>query len=167
MTFCDPQTGQFGTLGHGVSDSGGLLPMTEGKVYPAQVIRIQKGQSGAPGQLRGSLDGSQILGVLEKNTHRGVFGTVRPAWDGESIPVAAAQEVRIGSAAIRSTIDGSGPRDYSVEIVKIYPKTRADGRNLLLRVTDPELLAATGGIVQGMGVSYNRDNTGTLKACKG
>ena len=151
VTFYDPDTGEFGTLGHGVSDGNGtLVPMIEGKVYPAEVIRIQKGRSGAPGQLKGSLDGNQILGTLRKNTHRGVFGTVHPAWSGEALPVAAAAEVRTGPATIRSTIDETGPREYSVEIVKIYPKNRSDGRNLLLRVTDPDLLAATGGIVQGM-----------------
>ena len=37
-----------------------------------------------------------------------------------------------------------------MEILKIYPQSRSDGRNLLLKVTDPELLATTGGIVQGM-----------------
>jgi len=37
-----------------------------------------------------------------------------------------------------------------VEILKIYPKDRTDGRNLLLKVTDETLLEATGGIVQGM-----------------
>lgn len=35
-------------------------------------------------------------------------------------------------------------------ILKIYPDGAQDGRNLLLRVTDPALLTATGGIVQGM-----------------
>jgi stage IV sporulation protein B len=37
-----------------------------------------------------------------------------------------------------------------VEILKVYSRSRSEGRNLLLRVTDPELLEATGGIVQGM-----------------
>ena len=37
-----------------------------------------------------------------------------------------------------------------MEIVKIYPKSRTDGRNMLIHVTDPALIAATGGIVQGM-----------------
>ena len=37
-----------------------------------------------------------------------------------------------------------------MEILKIYSKTRSDGRNFLIRVTDPALLEATGGIVQGM-----------------
>ena len=37
-----------------------------------------------------------------------------------------------------------------MEILKIYPKDRTTGRNFLLKVTDPELIARTGGIVQGM-----------------
>ena len=37
-----------------------------------------------------------------------------------------------------------------MEILKIYPEDRSDCRNLLIRVTDPELLKTTGGIVQGM-----------------
>jgi stage IV sporulation protein B len=34
--------------------------------------------------------------------------------------------------------------------LKIYPADRSDHRNFLIRVTDPALLAITGGIVQGM-----------------
>ena len=37
-----------------------------------------------------------------------------------------------------------------MEILKIYPQDRQDGRNFLIKVTDPALLDATGGIVQGM-----------------
>ena len=37
-----------------------------------------------------------------------------------------------------------------MEILKVYSAERMDGRNLLLKVTDPALLEATGGIVQGM-----------------
>ena len=37
-----------------------------------------------------------------------------------------------------------------MEILKIYPESRTDGRNFLLRVTDEALLQSTGGIVQGM-----------------
>jgi len=50
-------------------------------------------------------------------------------------------------------------QEYSVEILKIYPHADGGARNMLIRVTDPELLAITGGIVQGMGVIDNRDNT--------
>ena len=151
VTFYDPETGSFGTLGHGVNDGKGkLLPMTKGTAYRASVVSVQKGKSGAPGQLKGSLDGSRPVGSLSGNTGKGVFGQATALWQGESIPVASCAEVRTGKATIRSTVDGGTPRDYSVEILKIYPSDRSDGRNLLIRVTDSDLLDATGGIVQGM-----------------
>ena len=59
-------------------------------------------------------------------------------------------QVTAGPAIIRSTIQGDTVQEYSVEILKVYPNSGATGRNMLLKVTDPELLAATGGIVQGM-----------------
>ena len=37
-----------------------------------------------------------------------------------------------------------------MKIQKIYPGNRTDGRNMLVKITDPALLSATGGIVQGM-----------------
>ena len=160
VTFYDPATNVFGTLGHGVNDQkGNLLTMTAGDVHPAEVVSVDRGQTGRPGQLRGSLDGDVRLGTIARNTVQGVFGTIHGNFDGVAIPVGASHCVTTGPATIRSTVDGSGPREYSVEILKIYPKDRPDGRNLLLRVTDPALLETTGGIVQGMGVIDNRDNT--------
>ena len=151
VTWYDPDTGDFGTLGHGVSDAKGcLLKMTEGKVYPAKVASVQKGKAGAPGQLKGAMVSDTLLGNLSVNASQGVFGTAGHAWEGQAIPTAAWEEIRTGDATIRSTVGDGEPRDYSVEILKIYSKNRADGRNFLIRVTDPQLLEITGGIVQGM-----------------
>ena len=151
VTFYDPETDRFGTLGHGVNDGKGrLLTMDQGYAYPATIVSVQKGSPGTPGQLRGSLKSTHLLGSLTGNTARGVFGTAPDAWTGQALPTAEADDVLPGPATIRSTIDGGSPRDYSVEILKIYPANRSDGRNLLIRVTDPALLEATGGIVQGM-----------------
>ena len=101
--------------------------------------------SGFPGrQSRG------FIGELEKNTVQGVFGSCDSGWTGAEYPVAETEDICVGAAVIRSTIGGETPREYSVEILKIYPGDRKDGRNMLIRVTDPNLIAATGGIVQGM-----------------
>ena len=151
VTWYDPETGSFATLGHAVNDSKGkLLDMSRGSAYPARVVSVQKGESGAPGQLKGALNTDVLLGQLTGNTGCGVFGKASGHWEGEAIPVGKSDTVKQGSATIRSTVSDGAPRDYSVEIVKVYPKSRADGRNMLLKVTDPNLIAATGGIVQGM-----------------
>ena len=151
VTWYDPSTGKFGALGHGVNGSSGvLMQMATGSTYPAQVMSVTKGRSGHPGQLRGSCDGAESCGELLRNTPQGVFGKSRQGWLGEAIPVGSADQVHPGQASIRSTVSNYTTGDYSVEILKVYPASRTDGRNLLLRVTDKALLEATGGIVQGM-----------------
>ena len=149
VTFYDPATGLFGTLGHGVSDSkGNLLTMHTGSAFDARVLSVKKGKAGQPGQLKG--DAGAVLGPLLKNTPQGVFGKTETPFRGEALPTAAYSQIKTGPASIRSTVEGRQVQEYSVEILKIYPQDRSDGRNFLLRVTDPALLQATGGIVQGM-----------------
>lgn len=151
VTYYDPETKMFGTLGHGVNNSKGqILSLTQGAAYPACVMNVRKGVSGNPGQLMGTIESKTPIGVLTKNTQQGVFGTSEKGWQGQAITVAKAEEIKTGYATIRSTVDGNTVREYSVEILKIYPKAKINGRNLLLRITDPALLQATGGIVQGM-----------------
>ncbi len=151
ISWYDPETRTFGTLGHGVSDAGGdLLNMKTGTAYRAWVVSVKKGTIGDPGLLKGSADPLGICGQLFRNTPQGVFGVSKEGWRGEPLPVAAFEEVVPGGAVIRSNVEGTSVQEYSVEILKIYPENRADGRNFLLKVTDPRLLETTGGIVQGM-----------------
>ena len=90
------------------------------------------------------------MGELFRNTPQGVFGKSSQGWQGEPLPIGEFSQVHTGPAAIRSTVSGTEPGEYSVEILKIYPQDRPDSRNFLLKVTDPALLSTTGGIIQGM-----------------
>ena len=151
VTYYDPETGQFGALGHGINDadSGKLLPFDGGTITGASVVDVVKGAPGAPGELCGQPDREQVLGELEKNTGCGIFGKAGFEDAGEPVPVASPQEVRLGPASILSTVGGDGVKEYSVEISRIY-RQPDEHRFLMLTVTDPALLAQTGGIVQGM-----------------
>lgn len=66
-----------------------------------------------------------------------------------ALPIAKKDEVKTGKATILATVSGNETREYDIEIEKIYSPSGST-RNLLLRVTDEELLAQTGGVVQGM-----------------
>ena len=168
VTYYDPDTKTFGALGHGVnSPSGQLLRLVSGNVYSARVTSVRRGRSGDPGQLIGTLTEKESIGMLLRNCAQGVFGKLDVPFRGSAMPVGRSDEVKAGSATILSTVSGTAPQEYSVEIVKIYPASRQNGRNMLIRITDPALLSATGGIVQGMGVSYNRDNTGNPNSLRG
>ena len=151
VTYYDPETGQFGALGHGINDveSGDLLPFEGGSITEADVVDVVKGAPGSPGELCGQPDREQVLGELERNTGSGIFGVAEFDAAGAPVPVASPQEVRLGPASILTTVNGGGVAEYSVEISRIYRQPE-EHRFLMLTVTDPRLLEQTGGIVQGM-----------------
>ena len=71
VTWYDPDSGKFGTLGHGVNSADGkLLQMTKGTAYNAQVAAVKKGTSGEPGQLKGAVAPNQEVGTLYRNTQQ-------------------------------------------------------------------------------------------------
>lgn len=155
MTFYDPDSGTFGALGHGISDADTalLMPLQSGGIMSASVTDVKKGTCGAPGELHGAFETQTDLGALYANTESGVFGKLTDKTilaDAQPVPVAAADEVRVGQAVIRSNVAGSTVEEYTVEITKLFSATDDDTRDLMLTVTDPRLLESTGGIVQGM-----------------
>ena len=154
VTFYCPDTGAFGALGHGINDvdTALLMPLESGSILPATVAGVEKGKSGAPGQLKGVFDTSATLGLLSANTTGGVFGTMTDSHWAEGTPVEAARrdEVKAGDASILCNISGDTVEEYQVQITKVFPESETDCRDYLIKVTDERLLDATGGIVQGM-----------------
>lgn len=154
VTFYCPETGAFGALGHGINDvdTALLMPLESGSILPASVAGVEKGEKGNPGQLKGVFDTSSTLGLLRANTSGGVFGVMADSGWVEGAPVEAArrEEVKAGEASILCNIHGDQVEEYAVRIEKVFPESAGDCRDYLLKVTDPRLLEATGGIVQGM-----------------
>ena len=148
VTYYDPQSGTFGALGHGISDGTTLFPLQEGEVMNSEVASVTKGKAGSPGCLQGMVCGREQTGEILKNTPQGVFGTIEIP-QGKEIAVAQTKEIRTGKASILSNVHGKEVCEYDVQILAIYPNEKND-RNLLIKVTDPDLLRQTGGIVQGM-----------------
>lgn len=152
VTYYDPVTGSFGALGHGVNDvnSADLIPVEDGALVGSSVVEVEKGKNGTPGELKGKFDLKTILGTVDRNCAHGIFGELTTPISAKPLPVGSTEEVKAGKATILSNVSGSEVREYSVEILKIYPHADETGRNMLLKITDKELLSTTGGIVQGM-----------------
>ena len=155
VTYYDPSTGAFGALGHGITDmdTSLLMPFSSGSVLASTVKAVKRGEVGSAGELRGDFDLQSDLGDLYANTDCGIFGCLEEngaSWQqDEALPVASPSEVETGPATILANVQGDEVRSYDVEILKII-HNGGDGRELVLSVTDPDLIAATGGIVQGM-----------------
>ncbi len=152
VTYIDPATNRFGGLGHGICDgeTGELIPMKRGQVCDVTISGIDKGQVGTPGAIRGYFAPGKT-GSLVSNTEQGVFGlfSTCPAEAKTLVPLADKREVKEGDATIRCTLDNGQMAEYSVTIGQV--NTRATGSKCFtVTVTDPALIAKTGGIVQGM-----------------
>jgi stage IV sporulation protein B len=154
MTFYDPASGVFGALGHGINDvdTSMLMPLESGSIMPASVSEVKRGESGAPGELHGQFDLTRDLGTLYANTNLGIFGQMPSQTVGgavEPVEVASRSQVETGPATILSNIRGDEVEQFDIAITHLYPA--GDGtRSMMVEVTDPDLLSATGGIVQGM-----------------
>ena len=152
VTFIDPKTGLFGGLGHGIcdSDTGKPMPLGRGVLLDVSIGGIKKGTAGDPGEIRGSFKQGK-LGAVTGNTDCGIFGIYSeiPKSLYGAIPIAHKDEVRGGAATILCTLEDGVTREYKAELCSIDP-TATGGRCFTVKITDPELIRQTGGIVQGM-----------------
>lgn len=150
LTFIDPESNQYGALGHQIID--GVLneppKFTNGAIFLANIEQIKKSTPGNPGYKISVIENNSIrLGNVKSNDLYGIFGS----WESEiknnlrkPIEVMKDEEIALGKAEIYTAIEGSEVEAFEIEIVKLE-------ENLLqFVVTDKELLEKTGGILQGM-----------------
>ena len=153
MTFYDPNNGCFAGLGHAICDvdTGQLMPLSQGEIVEASIIGVHAGKSGSPGQLQGAFVANRSIGSLYTNSYNGVYGRLmnQPV-DAQTIPMAQCQEVRQGPVKILTTVPGQKPQLFDACIEKISLSQDEPTKNMVLRITDPDLLELSGGIVQGM-----------------
>jgi stage IV sporulation protein B len=153
ITFIDPETGDFGGLGHGIcdSESGMVIPMESGSAMEVVLGGIHKGEVGNPGELSGIMTDTAI-GKIATNTSVGVFGRLdnfNAEAAAKSYEIARRSEVKAGEATIISTVKNGKKAEYKIEIYEI--DQGSDGsKSFRIRVKDPVLVAITGGIVRGM-----------------
>ena len=153
MTFFDPNNGCFAGLGHAICDvdTGQIMPLSQGEIVEASIIGVQAGSAGSPGQLQGAFVADSPVGQLYQNSYNGVYGKLSslPPYS-QTIPMAQSQEVKEGPVQIMTTVEGEKPRLFDAYIEKVSLSQDEPTKNMVLRITDPELLELSGGIVQGM-----------------
>lgn len=152
LTFVRPDKGVYAALGHGIADidTAQLLSVLDGSVSPCEVTAVTPGKKGSPGQLCGTFKEGTYGSVLS-NSAAGIYGI----WKTKTLPtaepvrVASRFEIREGEAKLRFAPDGTNAREFDIRIEKVLTAA-SDEKGMVIRVTDPELLELTGGIVQGM-----------------
>ena len=148
---------RYGALGHAITDADTqqVLTLSRGELMEADVVDVRKGQSGVPGELKGSfLREHRVLGNIRLNNQFGIYGQLdsapaHPLYP-DGLPIGRKDAVHTGPASILCTVNGTSMKEYAIEIVEVARQSAPAQRSMVLRVTDEQLLEKTGGIVQGM-----------------
>lgn len=157
LTFYEPSSGMFATLGHGIMDidTAELIKIANGELVTTNILSINKGTKGNPGEIRGTIEAGHTIGSISKNTKFGVFGTINKTpylntSNTNEVQVALREEIKTGKAQIICELENGKKEYYDIEIQRIFISNNKDNKSMLIKVTDKKLLEKTGGIIQGM-----------------
>lgn len=152
MTYYNPTSNVFAGLGHAICDvdTGNIMPLHSGEIVDVKITGVNKGRSGSPGELRGNFINHKT-GDLIINSPVGIFGIgTTPPHHTDPVPLATRCEVMEGPASIWCTLNDGVPKKYAIQIESVSIGENNPTKNMVIRVVDSELLAKSGGIVQGM-----------------
>jgi stage IV sporulation protein B len=157
LTFYDPASFKYGALGHVISDMDTKKPIkvNNGEILGSTVTSIEKGSNGHPGEKLARFSNDQrVLGDISKNSPFGIFGRLNDkisngSWN-SPLPIALSDQVKEGPAKILTVVNGSKVREFDVDVISSVPQKFPATKGMVIKITDPELLKITGGIVQGM-----------------
>lgn len=154
LTFYDPATGHFAALGHRIEQIGKAENGDLGRVLAARVQYVESSREGEPGEKVGVFDEGSLKGEIGKNCSLGIYGSLdeepENALYPEPVTVAGADEVKCGPATILTVLSGEEIEEFAIEIERVLPQRKADDKGMVIKIVDERLLAAAGGIVQGM-----------------
>lgn len=157
LTFYEPDSNMFATLGHGIIDidTSELIKIANGELVTTNIVSITKGRRGAPGEIRGTIESGHTIGKISKNTSFGVFGTLEKTpyiniSEQKAIDVALREEIKTGKAQIICELENGKKEHFDIEIQKVFVNNNKDNKSMLIKVTDQKLIEKTGGIIQGM-----------------
>lgn len=157
MTFYEPNSKKYGALGHVISDMDTKKPIevNGGEVVSSKVTSIEKGATGEPGEkLARFSNNRKVLGDIQKNSSFGIFGKLyedlnNGIWN-EPLEIGLSHQVKEGPAQILTVVSGDEVKKYDIEIVSSTTQKFPQTKGMVIKVTDPELIDMTGGIIQGM-----------------
>lgn len=158
LTFVNPENNQFSALGHQMADfeTGAAVDLCGGAIRAVNTYGIIKTQGKQTGALKSSMQTEiPIQGSITQGNEFGITGCltvdsqILSAAD-TTMPVATRYYVHPGKATLRTSINGNTVEEFDCEILKTRYQKRRRNKSMVIRITDPRLLDATGGIVHGM-----------------
>lgn len=151
LTYIDPNTKIFGALGHEIAEKATMqkVEIKDGTIFESEITGIIKSENGTPGSKEAKFYSDQINGTINKNEESGIFGIyANDLPNRDVVEVEEPENVKLGSAQIRTVIEGKEIKMYDIEIIDIDRNNPT--KNILFKITDQQLISKTGGVVAGM-----------------
>lgn len=153
ITFYEKKSNRFVALGHGVTETkeNYILPIDSGGITSTNIYSIKKGIAKIPGELKGAIT-NDIIGDIKLNTEKGIYGELIDTSFikyKKGIEILQKNKIKEGEAAIYCTLDDNKVNEYKIEIQKVLLSSEGN-KNMIVKITDENLISKTGGIVQGM-----------------
>lgn len=152
LTYIDPINYTFASLGHEVvdQDTKQIIRLSEGILYASNVVNIQKAQISRVGEKQALIDFDEQLGVIYKVNRFGVFGKSNQLLSTKLIETAKQEEITLGDASMLTVLDGEKIEQIEIKIIHTYRQKEANIKSFEFKITDPDVLHKTNGIIQGM-----------------
>jgi stage IV sporulation protein B len=156
ITFINPETNTFGALGHGIMDvdTKKLMSVKSGEITASRITAVKKGNRGFPGELVGEIQTNEVIGQVKMNSPYGIYGTMEMPLpeeiSQERLQIAKQDQIQIGEATVRSNVINNEVRDFVINIESVNLFSADETKGMIIRITDPDLISHTNGIVQGM-----------------
>lgn len=153
LSYIDPVTKIYGALGHEItmSETGNRIDVRNGNILYSKVTSIDKSRNGKVGSKNAKIIFDKILGTIEKNTNKGIYGIYNsnlPSKD--TLEIATFSDIEKGGAYILTVTKDNKIEKYDIEVIDKYFNKRDTQKAFSFEITDKTLVTKTGGIVQGM-----------------
>jgi len=151
LTYIDLNNHEFGAVGHPINiGNAKKIPIKKGFISTTNNLAIQKSYKDHVGCLNAKRN--VTIGKFTKNDTFGIKGNIGSInlSNFKKYKVANLNEVKLGKAQVILQNDSNICEKYDIEIINIEQQRSPSPKTFKIKVTDPNLLSRTGGIVQGM-----------------
>lgn len=152
ISYIDPNTKIYGALGHEVIESNTkqLVEVKDGSIFESKVTSIDRSVNGTPGSKNAEINYNRLLGDINKNTIKGIYGRYNNIPSKKVLNVADFKDIKKSKATVYTTLKDKKIIDFDITIIDIDKSNISTSKAFSFIINDKRLIEQTGGIVQGM-----------------
>ena len=149
LTYIDPESMVFGSLGHEISfsETNNRVEVKDGKIMESNITSITKSRNGSVGSKNARIFFNNVLG----NIKSGLYGFYLDNIDNRKLyEIETFENIKIAPAYILTVTENNKVKEYSINIIDKFYSKKDTNKAFSFKITDDELINKTGGIIQGM-----------------